>query len=56
MNLIYYLHVCISLLFRIQDNDGDFLLIEAADYIPKWLDPDTSENRVIIKNFHFYKI
>ncbi|XP_028323841.1 protein ecdysoneless homolog [Gouania willdenowi] len=31
-----------------EDNDGEFLLIEAADYLPKWLNPDTSENRVFI--------
>lgn len=31
---------------RVEDNDGEFLLIEAADYLPKWLNPDTSENRV----------
>lgn len=31
---------------RVQDNDGEFLLIEAADYIPSWLDPDNSDNRV----------
>lgn len=31
---------------RVDDNDGDFILIEAADYLPKWLNPDTSENRV----------
>jgi len=30
----------------IQDRDGEFLLIEAADYLPKWLNPDTAENRV----------
>ncbi|KAM8738233.1 protein ecdysoneless homolog isoform 1-T2 [Acanthopagrus schlegelii] len=35
---------------RVEDNDGEFLLIEAADYLPKWLNPDTSENRVF-----FYK-
>ncbi|KAG0022078.1 hypothetical protein BGZ80_001118 [Entomortierella chlamydospora] len=35
---------------RVQDNDGEFLLIEAADYIPSWLDPDNSENRVFICN------
>lgn len=29
-----------------EDNDGEFLLIEAADYLPKWLNPETSENRV----------
>lgn len=31
---------------RVEDNDGEFLLIEAADHLPKWLNPDTSENRV----------
>ncbi|KAM3606202.1 uncharacterized protein V6R79_012431 [Siganus canaliculatus] len=34
----------------IEDNDGEFLLIEAADYLPKWLNPDSCENRVF-----FYK-
>ncbi|XP_012719492.2 protein ecdysoneless homolog [Fundulus heteroclitus] len=33
---------------RVEDSDGDFLLIEAADYLPKWLNPETSENRVFI--------
>lgn len=28
------------------DNDGDFLLIEAAYALPKWLKPDTARNRV----------
>uniref|UniRef100_A0A665U881 Ecdysoneless homolog (Drosophila) n=1 Tax=Echeneis naucrates TaxID=173247 RepID=A0A665U881_ECHNA len=32
----------------VQDNDGEFLLIEAAEYLPKWLNPDTSENRVFL--------
>lgn len=31
---------------RVEDNDGEFLLIEAADHLPKWLNPDSSENRV----------
>lgn len=31
---------------RIVDADGEFLLIEAADYLPKWANPDTCENRV----------
>ncbi|XP_067876574.1 protein ecdysoneless homolog [Heterodontus francisci] len=35
-----------DLVASIEDNDGDFLLIEAADYLPKWLNPDTSANRV----------
>ena len=32
----------------VNDNDGDFLLIEAAEYLPKWLEPDTSKNRVFV--------
>uniref|UniRef100_UPI00398F3F00 protein ecdysoneless homolog n=1 Tax=Pristiophorus japonicus TaxID=55135 RepID=UPI00398F3F00 len=35
-----------DLVASVEDNDGDFLLIEAADYLPKWLNPDTSANRV----------
>ncbi|KAF9358414.1 hypothetical protein BGX26_001816 [Mortierella sp. AD094] len=41
---------------RVQDNDGEFLLIEAADYIPSWLDPDNSENRVFICNGNLHII
>ncbi|XP_039995760.1 protein ecdysoneless homolog [Xiphias gladius] len=33
---------------RVEDNDGEFLLIEAADFLPKWLNPDTSELRVFL--------
>lgn len=35
-----------ELVARIEDNDGEFLLIEAADFLPKWLDPENSANRV----------
>ncbi|XP_060789345.1 protein ecdysoneless homolog isoform X2 [Neoarius graeffei] len=50
---IVYLLKCITRKFSelaasIQDNDGQFLLIEAAEYLPKWLDPDSSENRVFL--------
>ncbi|XP_077786626.1 protein ecdysoneless homolog isoform X2 [Podarcis muralis] len=31
---------------RVDDNDGEFLLIEAADFLPKWLNPENSCNRV----------
>ncbi|XP_057704617.1 protein ecdysoneless homolog [Corythoichthys intestinalis] len=37
-----------GLVARVEDNDGEFLLIEVADHLPKWLNPDTSENRVFI--------
>lgn len=39
-----------ELVARIEDNDGEFLLIEAADFLPKWLDPDNSANRVFFYN------
>lgn len=35
-----------GLVCSISDNDGEFLLIEAADALPKWLNPDTAEDRV----------
>jgi hypothetical protein len=31
---------------RVWDNDGEFLLIEAAYALPRWLKPDTAQNRV----------
>lgn len=37
-----------NLIAQVQDNDGDFILIEAADFLPTWSNPDTTENRVII--------
>lgn len=30
----------------IDDNDGEFLLIEAADVLPKWVTPNNAANRV----------
>lgn len=39
-----------ELIATVQDTDGQFLLIEAAEHIPKWLTPDTSENRVFISH------
>ncbi|XP_034831657.2 LOW QUALITY PROTEIN: protein ecdysoneless homolog [Maniola hyperantus] len=41
---------------QIEDNDGDFLLIEAADYLPVWANPETTENRVFIFNQHLHII
>ncbi|XP_039767439.1 protein ecdysoneless homolog isoform X2 [Ornithorhynchus anatinus] len=37
-----------ELVARIDDNDGEFLLIEAADFLPKWLNPENSANRVFL--------
>lgn len=44
------------LCYRIEDNDGEFLLIEAADFLPKWLDPDNSANRVSVSLFRKHVI
>lgn len=35
---------------RVIDSDGEFLLIEAADVLPKWANPDTCEQRVYLSN------
>ncbi|THD21107.1 hypothetical protein D915_007954 [Fasciola hepatica] len=39
-----------SVIIQIIDEDGQFLLIEAADELPKWLSPDNATNRVWIHN------
>ncbi|MBN3285446.1 ECD protein, partial [Polyodon spathula] len=41
---------------KIEDNDGEFLLIEAAEYLPKWLNPDSSANRVFFFRGEFHII
>ena len=33
---------------RVNDNDGKFLLIEAAESIPAWLNPDSAGYRIFI--------
>jgi len=38
------------------DTDGQFLLIEAANYIPKWIKPENSQNRVWIQGGHIHII
>jgi hypothetical protein len=39
-----------TLACAVKDNDGEFLLIEAADMLPSWLGPHNCENRVWIIN------
>eukprot|EP00965_Chrysotila_dentata_P254497 6211894-Pleurochrysis_carterae.AAC.1 len=34
----------------VRDNDGDFLLIEAAYCIPRWLSPENAANRVFLRH------
>ncbi|GAB7361308.1 hypothetical protein MBLNU230_g1365t1 [Neophaeotheca triangularis] len=43
---------CPDAWIRVYDTDGEFLLIEAANALPKWLNPDTANNRVWISNGH----
>ncbi|KAK3924166.1 LOW QUALITY PROTEIN: Protein ecdysoneless [Frankliniella fusca] len=37
-----------GLVVRVIDTDGEFLLIEAADFLPSWADPETCGQRVYI--------
>ncbi|XAR58162.1 hypothetical protein NMG60_11026565 [Bertholletia excelsa] len=37
---------------RLWDNDGEFLLIEAAFHLPQWLNPENSTNRIFIRRGH----
>ncbi|KAF9869254.1 regulatory factor sgt1 [Colletotrichum karsti] len=37
---------------RVSDSDGEFLLVEAANVLPKWLSPENDQHRVWINNGH----
>ncbi|KAI6714824.1 hypothetical protein PZA11_005111 [Diplocarpon coronariae] len=39
-----------SLWVKVVDTDGEFLLIEAANVLPRWLNPEIADNRVWINN------
>nr|GEV22383.1 protein ecdysoneless homolog [Tanacetum cinerariifolium] len=43
-----------NLSISVWDTDGEFLLIEAAFHLPKWLNPETSTNRICVRggNLH----
>ncbi|KAL8948951.1 MAG: hypothetical protein Q9222_004903 [Ikaeria aurantiellina] len=41
---------------RVFDADGEFLLVEAADALPKWLNPEIAEHRVWINDGHLFII
>ncbi|GBP19850.1 Protein ecdysoneless [Eumeta japonica] len=45
-----------DLIVQINDNDGEFLLIEAAEVLPSWANPETTENRVYIYNSEIHII
>lgn len=44
--------LCIS----IEDEDGQFLLIEAAEHLPDWVTPESVVNRVWIHNGHLHLV
>lgn len=35
-----------NVIIQVKDNDGDFLLIEAANYLQSWAKPENTDNRV----------
>lgn len=35
-----------DLWIKVGDNDGEFLLVEAADSLPAWLESEVADNRV----------
>lgn len=35
-----------NLWIKVVDTDGEFLLIEAANALPRWLNPEIADNRV----------
>ena len=41
---------CVDVVIHVVDQDGQFLLIEAAEYLPEWMDPDGMQNRVFIRS------
>lgn len=45
-----------QLCINVEDEDGQFLLIEAADYLPEWVTPEAVENRVWIFDGHLHLI
>ena len=46
LKTVSILNIFLLFISRIRDGDGEILLIEAAESLPKWLNPDTAENRV----------
>ncbi|QPG93838.1 hypothetical protein C2857_002970 [Epichloe festucae Fl1] len=45
-----------SLWIRVADTDGEFLLIEAANTLPDWINPEVDENRVWLHQSKLYII
>jgi hypothetical protein len=41
-----------SVAIHVEDNDGEFLLIEASEEIPAWIRPENARNRVWLRDGH----
>jgi len=41
-----------ELWIKVVDTDGEFLLIEAANALPRWLNPEIADNRVSGRYWH----
>ncbi|CAG9807425.1 unnamed protein product [Chironomus riparius] len=57
MSLLFHISKEVpSVIIRVCDADGEFMLIEAADYLPNWANPESCEQRVFIHNGHLLLI
>ncbi|CAI9272088.1 unnamed protein product [Lactuca saligna] len=45
-----------NLSIHVWDTDGEFLLIESAFHLPKWVNPETTTNRIFIRNGNLHII
>lgn len=45
-----------NLIVRVEDSDGEFMLIEAADHLPGWATPEKCANKLYILNGHLHMI
>lgn len=54
--VLYQLTEQLDVAVHVSDSDGDFLLIEAAHVIPTWIEPETAEGRLWIRNGQFLLI
>ncbi|XP_076065760.1 ecdysoneless cell cycle regulator isoform X2 [Oratosquilla oratoria] len=45
-----------GLVVRVVDSDGELMMIEAAQHLPSWANPDTAQNRVYLYQGHLHLI
>ncbi|KNB42406.1 hypothetical protein JH06_4792 [Blastocystis sp. subtype 4] len=45
-----------NLAIQLKDSDGDYLLIEAAQHLPDWMEPEVMKNRFFLWKGHFHVI